>query len=132
MEKQDTESPIHCNIVGQPDRASLVHNFQFSTGEDEKKSQRRMEASRDDNRETMRWFFMSFLMIWLLVAVVLPIIAFCLTKSPLCLSLFGNLAPPLYVLYRITGYLFPKSREEITLQAMRIQRGGGKLRGKGD
>ncbi len=35
-------------------------------------------------------------------------------------NLFGTLAPPVYILYRITKYLFPKNEKDFELEAMKI------------
>lgn len=60
----------------------------------------------------MRWFFLVLVALWTFAAMILPIVAFCLTKSPYSFSLFGTLAPPLYILYRITKHLFPLSEND--------------------
>jgi hypothetical protein len=69
----------------------------------------------------MRWFFLVLIALWILAAMAFPVVAFCLTKNPYSFSLFGTLAPPLYILYRITRYLFPKSKEGYELDALRVQ-----------
>ena len=55
----------------------------------------------------MQWFFLVFVCLWILVSIASPVIAFCLTVNPLSFSLFGLVAPPVYILRRITFYLFP-------------------------
>lgn len=68
----------------------------------------------------MRWFFIITVMIWLIAAIVAPIVAFIITRSPLSFSLVTVLAPPLYLMLRITKYLFPISDEEYRLKAMKM------------
>lgn len=69
----------------------------------------------------MRWFFLIFVIVWLLAAMVLPLVAYCLIRSPYCFSLFGTFAPPLYILYRITKYLFPMNVRDFQIKALKIQ-----------
>ncbi len=135
MGKKRIESHIHYSTETQPNQPSLDSELQSDEVDSDKNISRsvdgiarrqklypeREESSKDNKKETMRWVFLLFLMVWILAAIVLPVVIFCLTRNTLCLSLFANLAPPLYILYRITGYLFPRSKEEYSLQALRIQ-----------
>lgn len=122
MDKKGTESPPNYNILRQPNQTLSPSNFSTKVPQ---------EAPTDEKREIMRWVFLIFSMIWLLAAIVLLVVAFCLTKSLLCISLSSATAPPLYILYRITGYLFPKSREEYHLKALEILFGVEKQHKKG-
>jgi hypothetical protein len=54
---------------------------------------------------------------WVLVALLVPIIVFCLTLNPVVLSFFSTLAPPVFILHRITKTLFPPSDNE-TMSAL--------------
>jgi nitrate reductase NapE component len=140
VEKQHIESPIHYSIRTQPNQPSLCDNLlqpdisdsdkyffcsADSMRERQKHHQEHTGAPKDNKDETMRWVFLVFLMFWLLAVIVVSPIVFCLTRNPLCFSPFATLAQPLY---RITGYLFPKSKEEYSLQALRIQHGIEKKR----
>jgi len=75
---------------------------------------------------SMQWFFLILVTLWVFAAMAFPVIAFCITKNPSCFWLIGNLAPPFYILYRITRYLFPKSEKDYELDKMRIEHGRGK------
>src|SRR5438132_10961239 len=74
----------------------------------------------------MQWFFLKLVSVWIFVAITLPIVAFCITKNPLCLSGLTTLTPPVYILYRITKYLFPLGEKEFQIVALKIQRTAGK------
>ncbi len=69
----------------------------------------------------MRWFLLIVVVIWLLAAMTTTVVVIYLTKSLLSLSLFSTLAPPVYILYRITKFLSPKSEGDYQLEAMKIQ-----------
>jgi hypothetical protein len=69
----------------------------------------------------MQWFFLILLALWIGGAMTLPIVAFCLTGNPLCFSFFGTLAPPVYILHRIAGFLFPKQEKDYELAALKIK-----------
>lgn len=69
------------------------------------------ENQRDPN-ERMRWVFLTFIIIWLLATITLTVIVYCLTKNTLVFSRFGTLAPPIYILYHITKYLFPRDEKD--------------------
>jgi hypothetical protein len=70
----------------------------------------------------MRWFLLIGMGIWILVALSITGAAFCFTRSPYSFSLFTTLAPPVYLLIRITKYLFPRDDKDFRLAAMKIQR----------
>ncbi len=70
---------------------------------------------------SMQWFFLVMVALWVFAAMVLPVIAFCLTKDPLCFSLFGILAPPVYLWYRLAKHLFPMDEKTFELKKLRIQ-----------
>jgi hypothetical protein len=65
----------------------------------------------------MRWFLLIIVVIWLLAAMTTTVVVIYLTKNVLSLSLFSTLAPPAYILYRITKFLFPKSEGDYQLKA---------------
>jgi hypothetical protein len=54
--------------------------------------------------------------------MTIPVLTFCLTRSPYSFSLFGTLAPPLYILYRITKHLFPLSENDTKIALAKQQR----------
>ena len=63
----------------------------------------------------MRWFFLILVALWAFGAMALPVVAFYLTKSALSFTLFTTLAPPVYILYRIASFLFPKDEKDFQL-----------------
>lgn len=70
-----------------------------------------------DNRK--QWFLLGFVTLWLLAALTLPIIAFCLTDNAISLSFFGTLAPSVVILHRITKTLFPPGDNETKIALAR-------------
>lgn len=70
----------------------------------------------------MRWFFLYLVALWTFAAMILPVIAFCLTRNPYSFSLFGTLAPPLYILYRIVKHLFPLSENDTKVALAKQQK----------
>ncbi len=129
MEKQHTESPIHYSITTQSNQPSSGDNLQSSDFDSDKYNfrptecmqeqhhQEHEESPKDNKDESMRWVFLVFVMVCILAAIILP----SLTRNVLCPSLFAYPAPLLGILYRITRYLFPKSKEEYNLQALKIR-----------
>lgn len=73
----------------------------------------------------MQWFFLIVISLWILAAMALPILAFCITKNPMCLSGFSTLAPPIYILYRIAAYLFPKDDRYYKLAEVKAKYSAG-------
>lgn len=76
----------------------------------------------------MRWFFAILLALLLCASIAVPIVVFCVTKSPYSFSLFSFVAPPSYFLYRFLRFLLPLSKDELTLEAKRIERDAEKYR----
>ncbi len=135
MEEYRIESPIPNVRTSQPDQPSVGNDLQpndldldisrpaDSVARRQKHHPEREELPQDNDNETMRWVFLAFLMVWILAAIAIPAVIFWSTRNVLCLSLFASLAPPVYILYRITRYLFPRSKEEYRLEVLRIQHG---------
>jgi hypothetical protein len=71
----------------------------------------------------MRWFFLIVISLWIFIATIAPIIALCVTRNLLCISGFTTLAPPAYILYRITVYLFPKDDRDYKLAEIKVLHG---------
>jgi len=69
----------------------------------------------------MQWFFLILTSLWLIAAMALPIVAFCLTQNPLSFSLFSTLAPPVYILRRIVWHLFPKDDRDYQLAEVKAK-----------
>lgn len=67
------------------------------------------DANKPQSLQLMRWFLLFTALIWLIVAIVAAVIVFCDTKNPFSFSLVTTLAPPTYILHRITKYLFRDS-----------------------
>ena len=53
--------------------------------------------------QPMRWFFLILIVLWLFIAMALPVTAFVLTKNFLSFTLFDTFAPPIYIVIRIVG-----------------------------
>jgi hypothetical protein len=71
----------------------------------------------------MRWFFLSLVTLWIIAATISPLVAFCLTKNPFCLTGFTAIAPPAIILNRIAKYLFPKDERDYRIEEIRIKYG---------
>jgi hypothetical protein len=78
----------------------------------------------------MQWFFLIVIFFWIFAALAIPIIAFCMTKNLLCLSGFTTLAPPTYILHRVTAYIFPKDDRDYRLAEMKILHKGANSKKK--
>ena len=72
----------------------------------------------------MQWFFLRLTALWIITAMVLPLVAFYLTRNPVCLSGFTILAPPVYILYRIAKYLFPRCDSDYRIELEKIRAQG--------
>jgi hypothetical protein len=53
---------------------------------------------KEETVQPMRWLFLILTILWLLVAMALPVVAFVLTKNLLSFALFDTFAPPIYIL----------------------------------
>lgn len=80
--------------------------------------------------QRMRWFIIIFLSIWTLTALTLPIIMFYLANNLFYLSGFTTVAPPIWILIRIIKHLFPLSKEEYELTALKIKHSGSEQSNK--
>ena len=69
----------------------------------------------------MRWFFAITLFIWTLASIVVPSLIFYLTKSPLVLSLFSTLAPPIILWLLFAKYLFPMNERTFEIKKLKIE-----------
>jgi hypothetical protein len=69
----------------------------------------------------MRWFLLYVVLIWILAAMVLPVVVFCLTRNPYSFSFFTTLAPPVGFLYWIVRYVFPMDEKTFELKKLQIQ-----------
>lgn len=76
----------------------------------------------------MQWVFLALIAVWLSAEMTFPIVAFCLTKNTLAFSLFTLLAPPVYILRRITFYLFPKDDRDYKLEEIKALHRGTRKR----
>lgn len=104
------------------DKSSLSPDT--TTNEDGHCSDTRFKVLRERDQpvsQAMQWFFLGLITLWIMAAMIMPVVSFSITKNPLSFSLFSTLAPPLYILYRITKYLFPKNSREYELAALKIQ-----------
>jgi hypothetical protein len=71
-------------------------------------------------RQIRLWLFV-VLILWTFTAITAPVIAFCITRSPVSFSLFSILTPPVYLWYRIAKYALMDERM-YELERMKIQR----------
>jgi len=79
----------------------------------------------------MRWFFLLLVTLWIFGAMALPVVAFYLTKDPLSFTFFTTLAPPVYIMYRVVAFLFPKDERDFQLALTKIQLTAKKAHDKG-
>jgi hypothetical protein len=70
----------------------------------------------------MRWFLVISLDIWIFLALGITSVVFCITRNPYSFSLFASITPPIYILIRITRFLFPRDDKDFRLTAMRIRK----------
>lgn len=80
--------------------------------------------------QRMRWFYAVALFIWTFASIVVPSLIFYLTKSPLALSLFSTLAPPIFLWYRFSKHLFPMDERTFELKKLKILAKAIKKHGK--
>lgn len=69
-----------------------------------------------------QWFFLGLIALWLLLAIVAPIVAFCLTRSLLAFSGYLDLVPPAYLLTLLARRLFPPGDNETRIALAKHQR----------
>ena len=72
-----------------------------------------------DNKK--QWYILILVTLWLLAAMILPIIAFCFTRNPITLTLFGTMVPPTYIFSRITRHIFPKDDRDYKLAEIKAR-----------
>lgn len=65
----------------------------------------------------MQWYFLILLTAWIFVPIILAVIVLCITHNLYTLSVISISTPPVIILIRITKHLFPRSEEEIKLDA---------------
>jgi hypothetical protein len=69
----------------------------------------------------MRWFLTISLVLWILLSTVATAVMFFTRADPgLGISLFVSIAPPIYLLHRLTNYLFPISARDAQLERLKI------------
>ncbi len=73
----------------------------------------------------MQWVFLSVMTLWGFTALIGTILLFWHTQNALCFTLFTTIAPPVYVCWRITRYLFPKDDRDYEVELEKIRRGYG-------
>jgi len=69
----------------------------------------------------MQWVFLALTTLWIFTVVIATILLFWHTSNALCFSLFSTLAPPVYIWWRITKYLFPQDDRDYQLKLARIK-----------
>ena len=72
-----------------------------------------------DNKK--QWYVLILVTLWLLVATISPVVAFCLTRNSITLTLFNAMAPPTYITYYITRHLFPKDERDDKLAEIKAK-----------
>ena len=70
-------------------------------------------------RQFRLWLFV-VLILWTFTAIIIPVVVFCITRSPLSFSLFSTLAPPVYLWYRVAKYALMDERMYV-LEIIKIQ-----------
>src|SRR5258708_10197888 len=73
----------------------------------------------------MQWVFLGLMTLWGFIALISIVLLFWYTKNTLCFTLFTTIAPPVYVWWRITHYLFPKDDRDYEVELEKIRRGYG-------
>lgn len=68
--------------------------------------------------------YLILIALWIFLAMALPIALFYATGNLWCLTLFSTLAPPLYILHRVTWYLFPQDDRVFKLAETRAKYAG--------
>ena len=81
--------------------------------------------SSNEPDPSMRWFLLVLIALWIFTAMLLAFIAFCVTRNPYSFSLFGTLAPPFFIIYRIAKNLFPPSDNDTKIALAKQQRKSG-------
>ncbi len=59
-----------------------------------------------------QWFFLALTTLWLLIAIIAPIVAYCITRSLYCFAGYLDLAPPTYLLTLLAKRIFPPGDNE--------------------
>jgi hypothetical protein len=72
-----------------------------------------------DNKK--QWYVLILVTLWLLAAMISPIVAFCFTRNPITLTLFSTMAPPTYLIYQITKHIFPKDDRDYKLAEIKAK-----------
>lgn len=72
--------------------------------------------------EKQQWFFLGLIAGWLLLAIVAPIVVFCLTHSLLAFTGYLDLAPPAYLLTLLARRLFPPGDNETKIALTKHRR----------
>ena len=82
-----------------------------------------------DNKK--QWYVLILVTLWLLAALISPIVAFCLTKNPVTLTLFGTMIPPSFIFSRITRHIFPKDDRDYKLAEIKAKYAADRTSKKG-
>lgn len=59
-----------------------------------------------------QWFFLWLIAFWLVLSIIAPVVAYTLTRNPLCFTGYAEAAPPAYLLYLLAKRLFPPGDNE--------------------
>jgi hypothetical protein len=73
----------------------------------------------------MQWFLLVVTTLWVFAALIGTFLLFWHTQNILSFTFFTTVAPPLYVWYRMTGYLYPKDDRDYEVALERIRHGYG-------
>jgi hypothetical protein len=80
-----------------------------------------MLYSQSSVPRSMQWFFIILVTLWLIAAMILPFVVFCLTHNLFSFTFFGTLAPPIYLVRRIVWYIFPKDDRDYKLKEVQAK-----------
>jgi hypothetical protein len=62
--------------------------------------------------DKQQWFFLWLIALWLILSIIAPVIAYCITHSVYCFVAYLDLAPPSCLLYLLAKRIFPPGDNE--------------------
>jgi hypothetical protein len=102
-------------------RCLVLHEGEYSVPSQQSK-QGKPPQSQEKQLLQLRWVAVIFLIVVTLVAIAVPIVVFCLTKSLYSFSGFSFLGPLSYLWHRFAKfYLFPMDERTFQLKKLKIE-----------
>jgi hypothetical protein len=71
-----------------------------------------------------QWFFLALTALWLVISIIAPIVAYCITHSLYCFVGYLDLAPPTYLLYLLAKRIFPPGDNETKIELAKQHKKG--------